>query len=180
MNTSELRYYVDSDPFLRNKVSVGARDTLPFDFERPHGFIINSDPTGKDGKHWLAIFAPSSNATIEYFDSYGNRPLEQDVEPWLLKHGRKTIFTGVILQDRKTTVCGYWALLFQRLRFRGESYNSILDRMERYHCSPDCNVYELISKVYQIPKQQDLDPCSDCQTCVTRNDCCSRGNFPSD
>ena len=38
----------------------------------PRCCIINTDPIGKPGQHWVAFYR--ENSGLEFFDSYGNSP----------------------------------------------------------------------------------------------------------
>ena len=104
---------------------------------KPHSrvaFIINSDPSTKEGKHWQAIYIDARNGSessnsIEWYDSFG-LPMPKD-----LLHDIKLIIkclkpanllkfkeNRVIQQSDKSTNCGYLAMNFLINRFRNKSF----------------------------------------------------------
>jgi len=97
------------------------------------GFILNLDPADKAGSHWVAIFIDarsSGSKSIEYFDSFG-RVIPDDILKDLkllvemLQPGTllKLKSNHVVMQDDKSSNCGYFAMRFLIDRFRGVPFS---------------------------------------------------------
>ena len=91
---ADLRQLTRTDPILRCVlVGVFPENFLPSKPTKTHraGYIVNIDPQGEPGKHWLALWM--DGVTCEMFDSYG---LLLDVEgvphvlAWIEKHWSHT------------------------------------------------------------------------------------------
>jgi len=52
-------------------------DTIPKINNFPSSFIVNTQPSGKGGEHWVAIYI-NNERKGEYFDSYGFKPLNKE------------------------------------------------------------------------------------------------------
>ena len=89
--------------------------------------IVNMDPRGEPGKHWLAVWTDPGRG-CEVFDSYG-LPLLTYPTPgmhkWLAQW--PTVYrSGVTLQALQSQTCGHYALLFLKARVRGVSFEEFL------------------------------------------------------
>jgi hypothetical protein len=102
---------------------------LPSDFnkflpkrlnEDKFGFIMNTDPSNKEGKHWVAILIDlDEDLSLEYFDSFGKDPDKK-----FMKEIKKLIdkikpnsylkfkINKVQVQDNKSQNCGFFAMKF--------------------------------------------------------------------
>jgi hypothetical protein len=93
----------------------------------PACFVINTDPSGKPGSHWVAIYI-DTNKRGEYFDSYGRPPeilalirfLNANSKCW--EHNEKRV-QGVF-----SSVCGHYSIYFILQRSSGTPMHSILDK----------------------------------------------------
>lgn len=85
-------------------------------YKRPWGMIFNIDPQSKSGKHWIALYAPSSkNNRIEIMDSYGSNNLKTIYAH--LPHVQDILsFVNILqmprLQQMDSFVCGHYCLAF--------------------------------------------------------------------
>ncbi len=126
------------------------------------GFIINTDPSDKEGLHWQAVYidardGPESSNSIEWYDSFA-RPMPSDV-----LHDIKLILkclkpstvlklkeNKVIMQDDNTSNCGYFACKFLIDRFRGKSFSDATgynDKIKINHINSDEKEIERLKKL---------------------------------
>ena len=71
MNTYQIVRALELDPVAKKKFcGVFPSDQLPKVIERfPCGFVANTDPRDKPGKHWVAFYF-SSEQKGQFFNSY--------------------------------------------------------------------------------------------------------------
>jgi hypothetical protein len=114
-------------------VGVYSRDELPsliLPHDRPSSMVINTDPSTKEGEHWVAMFIdPRKSAmTAEYFDSLGHDPspaMNQSITLMLksnfanLDTMLKFKINSVKTQNASTPNCGFFALRFITQRSNG-------------------------------------------------------------
>ena len=99
---------------------VFASDTLPDTFRPGESLIVNYDPLGRPGSHWVAMkHAPSGEGL--YFDSFGQPPDSEDIilhdqthlGAWLCHHTSKPMrWNHDDLQAPSSKTCGDWAATF--------------------------------------------------------------------
>ena len=131
-----LRHLAQDDPIL-NEVFEGVfpSDRLPSPkYQGTAAYIVNTDPLGEPGRHWLAIW--TENGSCEVMDSYG-LPItlygSKDLIRWL-RDGFGTILTNTrILQTFNSMACGHYALLYLKDRCRGQSMEDFLERFSSDH-----------------------------------------------
>jgi hypothetical protein len=80
-------------------------------------FILNTEPCGQAGEHWLAFFCNHYADTLEYFDSYG-----MAIETYTVVHeclrscGLASLCTPAssvgCLQSDVSSVCGHYCIAF--------------------------------------------------------------------
>lgn len=90
-------------------------------------FVSNTDPLGKPGSHWLAFFYYASYRVLQYFDSYG-QPLHTYNDVARYYCGRNLAIHQVNfdkLQSFLSTACGYYCVLFLRLRTAYDASSSV-------------------------------------------------------
>jgi hypothetical protein len=128
MNTLELIEALTKYPFTRRIFcGVFSIDLLPQKrFSRPCCFIINTDPSNKAGNHWFSIFLPKFGP-IEYFDSFGIQPINQEVYEFIKLNGGKWIFNNFQIQSNSTATCGKFCILFILYRARGMKFRKFLE-----------------------------------------------------
>ena len=75
MNTEQIRLIIERDHTTTKKFEgVFAEDLLPRSMNiYPCGYIVNTDPSSKPGKHWVAFYFTRPEQG-EFFDSYGHPP----------------------------------------------------------------------------------------------------------
>ena len=89
-------------------------------------YIVNTDPAGKPGEHWLAIW--TRNRVCEVFDSYG-LPLSTYKNPQLqawFKQWNEVITSDMTILAMDSQTCGNYALIFLKAKARGSSFQEFL------------------------------------------------------
>lgn len=93
------------------------------------GFIFNTDPSDKPGKHWIAVAYSADHKELDYYNSLGEGPTDQFLDeikpvidalrlPYYLKFKINTI-----PRQGASFNCGYHALLFlYKILVEGMSY----------------------------------------------------------
>ena len=139
LSTSQLKkllHIYSSTKYLKS-VDVCAINELPHAqtlIHRPAGFIVNSDPNFKPGRHWMVIFLPGSEAgkpskQTEFFDPCGLPPstygkqlvkfLEDNSElPY--------VFNSLPVQPEWSTLCGLYSCYYILKRLNGKSGPDII------------------------------------------------------
>lgn len=92
------------------------------------GCVINTDVYDGDGKHWMALFADASTATVEFFNSSGNAPGPEWIN-WLVKTKSQMELTGSraasiirvtsIRHQKSKSECGVYSLFYIWARLNG-------------------------------------------------------------
>lgn len=112
-----------------------ANDEIPtkiLPFIKPQSriaFIINTDNSNGPGKHWVSVFAdgrPNGSHSIEYFDSFAEEPsdevndnIKQIAEKLDSDEYLKYKINKIVVQDDRTSNCGWFACKFIMDRMRG-------------------------------------------------------------
>lgn len=128
LSDAVLNYLAQDDHELRPYFrGVFAADQLPpVSKTRVNAYIVNTDPAGQPGQHWLALW--TDHKTCEVFDSYGlplstyqNPTLQAWFNQW--KDIRRSEQT---LQALDSFTCGHYALFFLKARARHTSFRDFL------------------------------------------------------
>lgn len=112
MNTATINGLLNHNPITRRYYrGCYAVDQIPpiKDEEFPQAMVVNEDPQGKPGSHWVGIFVKSKHE-VYYFDSFARKP-----KPQILKYLEQ--FPNVEInkysyQSHFTDVCGHYVLFF--------------------------------------------------------------------
>ena len=108
MDTLELHNYLNC--FLKTFQVVPSDKLVKSEY--PLYIIVNSDPSLKPGKHWLAFYQASQESPLVFFDSYG-----KGYEFWSPHFKNFVGQTPIVentrrLQSFNTNVCGAYCLYF--------------------------------------------------------------------
>ena len=130
METSDLSYLLASDKFTKWMVcdvydGVHAADQLHLLTLRPAVIVINTDPSWKPGRHWVAVYVPK-HGPWEYFDSYGEPPTSPFIQEWIDQ--RPYIYNNQPLQSPVSDACGHYCIYYIVHRARGQTMDAILSR----------------------------------------------------
>ena len=98
------------------------------DAKYPFGFVVNTDPMSKPGRHWQAIWCPNKN-NIEYFDSFGDMP-HKNLNNFLKKF-KKITKTHKKLQDKYEISCGPYVIYFLIKRGMGTPFHNIINSLSK-------------------------------------------------
>ena len=153
MNTRQLEDLLRNNPITRSKFcGVYAENTLPRHLESyPCGVIVNTDPKGQPGQHWVAFYLTSPQEG-EFFDSYGHTPqfysrhyvefLNRNVQDWTSNPKG--------LQSTFTAVCGEYCIFYLLHRARGVNMNTIVNV---FHSNKEYNDHLVYRFVIQLMRQ---------------------------
>ena len=129
MNTLELQQLLKSNPVTKHHVDrVCALDQLPEKIQhRPKLYIVNSQESGRPGKHWLALYFPKWGPA-EFFDSLGHGPryYHRRLERFLKKRGGYYIRNRRRYQQAGTRTCGAFCYYYVHQRCEGRPMKEIL------------------------------------------------------
>jgi len=146
MNTNQLQCAISCDVYMKNNVlGVFAADKIPKTLRNQSGFITNTDPHQKPGKHWLAFFY--DNEVLECFDSYGLSPehYSQSFKSLTTNFSKLKVNTKRI-QSRDTAVCGQYCLFYLMCKTRGYTMEQVVDIFNNNYRLNDQFVYNFIDK----------------------------------
>lgn len=81
-------------------------------------YIINTEPSFMEGRHWVALSCMDNCSTVDYFDSYGKEPFPE-LDKHLKKLKIKVRYNACVLQSEQSDVCGDYCILFCYFLSRG-------------------------------------------------------------
>lgn len=116
-------------------IPVIASDEIPSLYSLVDGatkdfaFIMNLDPSTKQGSHWVAVYISRPDASIEYYDSLVHAPSKRflkDIKP-LIERMKDTVYYKLKVnlvkdQSDSSSNCGYFAIAFLDKRLHGSKF----------------------------------------------------------
>ena len=131
LTTSQLNQLAWHHPTL----SVSFYGTVPCDglpsnpdTTRPQGYIVNTDPAGQPGQHWLGVWTEGN--ACEVFDSFAldlqTYRTTAPLQTWLRRHYKYVTKNGQSVQSLHNQSCGGHALMFLVAKSQGQSLSSFL------------------------------------------------------
>ena len=128
LSDTVLNYLAREDPELKQVFrGVFPADKLPsVPKGRTNAYIVNTDPAGEPGEHWLAIW--TRIGVCEVFDSYG-LPLYSYKYPTLqawFKQWKEVITRDQTLQAIDSYTCGHYALWFLKAKAQHSYFQDFL------------------------------------------------------
>src|SRR5882757_3574279 len=89
--------------------------------------IVNNEPTGEDGEHWVAMYIKRAGAEVEFFCSYG-KPISY--YSYHFTSFARRLRCSVLENERRcqgseSSTCGQFAVFFLYKRLRGCPLSSI-------------------------------------------------------
>jgi len=150
MDTIQINHVMQKYKFTKNQFcGVIPIDKLPLKkVSRPCSFIINSDKSTLPGKHWFAIYLPKKG-NIEYFDSFGLKPLNQEVYEFFKKNGN-WIYNKIQLQSNTSKSCGKFTALYIAYRSKGLTYKDFISIFSKDKYYNEKLIKILFKKLYYI------------------------------
>ena len=120
-------------PFFYGTVPCDGLPERP-DTSRSMGYIVNTDPSGQPGRHWLGVWTNDKNA-CEVFDSFA-LPLETygtttPLKRWLTRHFKYVTSNGQSVQSLHNQSCGGHALMFLVAKSQGQSMSRFQNTWSR-------------------------------------------------
>lgn len=123
------------------------------------GCVINTDVYDGPGKHWMALFADASTATVEFFNSSGNAPGPEWIN-WLVKTKSQmeagaaggggptpTIIRVTSIRHQKSkSECGVYSLFYIWARLNGVPASYFSQRPV-----PDQYMFEFRQHIFDDP-----------------------------
>ena len=146
LSTDEIYKILKNDEFANeNFKKVVPFDCLPSRPDYPSSFVVNTDPKGQKGEHWLAIYYDKSGECT-FFDSFGNGPNFFGLEKYINRTSTKCDFNKMQIQSIFSNTCGYYCIYFLLLKSRGFSLKQIQNLFSKTNFN--MNDY-LISNIYK-------------------------------
>ena len=82
----------------------------PFPTSFPKSMIINTQPSGHPGEHWVALVLTETNCY--YFDSFGLPTAPLNIHMYLQPHYKQIIYLDYRIQDSSSNYCGAYCVSF--------------------------------------------------------------------
>ena len=124
-------------------------------------YIVNTDPAGEPGQHWLAIW--TENNVCEVLDSYG-LPLtsykNEDLQAWW-SQWKFLVTSDQTLQALDSQTCGHYALMFLKAKAQGASFQDFLAQWSQNYVLNDARVAQQLFRLIQHKDELD-QPCVQC------------------
>lgn len=151
MQTGDIERTLSKDTRTRGSFrGVFPSDKLP---SNPNygTYVINFDPSGDPGTHWVAVNIHKSRNKAEYFDSYGFPPFVQDIitflQPFTVKSNR------IRLQNFESDLCGEYCCLYALFKCT----KGVISQFTSLFPNPelnDCEVVRLFSEEFGSARRQ--------------------------
>lgn len=148
MNTLEINKVLATNT-VTSQAYIGCfpADQIPTSAHRyPHCMVVNMDPSGFRGSHWVSLYSPSPNQ-MEYYDPLGIWP---PPSPYLTKHlsGYAHLkYNTLPLQSSHSRACGRHAIFFLYSRCSDVPFEKIVNLLQSAKTSPDIIVNQFIRNV---------------------------------
>ena len=131
LTTSQLnqlaRHHPTLAPHYYGAVPCDGLPEHPMELQQPKGYIVNTDPTGEPGQHWIGAWTDGN--TCEVFDSFAlDLPLYQTAQPfqdWLNRHFKYITHNGQSVQSLHNQSCGEHALMFLVTKSQGKTMSEL-------------------------------------------------------
>jgi len=176
LNNVQLDHLATADAILKSYFyGTVACDRLPRRpiKKEPRGYIMNTDPHDRPGRHWLALWTRSGNV-CDVMDSYAllleSYETQEPLQDWLKSQWKYVIYNEESLQSIYSKRCGNYALFYLKDRARGQSMNDFLRRFSKHdYVDNDHKVGQMLEKliekelewdkVYKVKHHQDTSRC---------------------
>ena len=127
MNNWEISKTMRHYPSTKNRfIGVFPADKIPkniLQYSLPCCFIANTDPSWLSGTHWVSVFV-DKNGNIEYFDSYGRRPMSPQMKTFC---GKVYQYNPCMIQSLFSTSCGQFCIFYLVHRCKGVSLQKVMN-----------------------------------------------------
>lgn len=145
LNNIQISKILEKDTYTKNIfLGVFSIDSLPVPLY-PSCFVINTATSYEEGEHWLAIYY-GKNRTATFFDSYGNHPEKFCLEHYMDRTAIKWNFNKKQLQSFESNICGYYCVLFLKMKSRSVELDEFLNLFTNDSKKNDMIIKNLILK----------------------------------
>ena len=139
-------------------------DMLKFIEEKPKLIICNTDPSYKDGKHWILMYFNELDE-VDFFDSLGKKPSYYGDEflNFMTKFASVCFFTPFRIQPVNSNLCGQYCCYFAHKRCQGFKMKYILNNF------PSAQIVKLFSQIYlkkYVENNKKNNKNNKCQNCI--------------
>lgn len=137
MNTLQLEHFLKDNRYTKPYfIGVYPADQLPQKLpnDKTTAFVMNTDPSGRSGRHWLAVIV--SRRAIEVFDTGGENSIKLNkyLKKFIHKNPRpRLLYNKYPVQGPSSDVCGEYAALFLLSRMQKISYKRFLSEFSASH-----------------------------------------------
>lgn len=148
LTTLNLDILAFTNQHLQNRyLGAFACDTLPHPstVKPGYGLIVNSDPAGTWGTHWLGIYL-NTRGQCEFFNSFGLGPTNRYIINFLNYFSKPFIYNNVCLQSFDAQTCGMYVIYFLFKRTRGESFKKIITSLQK-SCKSNDDIVKKLTKI---------------------------------
>ena len=146
LNTNEIYKILFKDEFAKKDFKkVVPFDCLPNHPDYPSSFVVNTDPRGQKGEHWLALYY-DEKGVCTFFDSFGNNPNYFGLDKYIQRTSTKYEYNNMQIQSLFSNTCGYYCIYFILLKSRGYNLIDIQNLFSKTNFN--MNDY-LITKIYK-------------------------------
>ena len=151
MNTIEIikslsKFYLTK----KNFIGVYPIDLIPKKkIKKPFSLICNTDDSTKPGSHWIALYAPKYG-NIEYFDSFGFKPMNEEIIVFINLNGIKYRYNKKQIQSNKSITCGKFCVLFIYFRSKNITFDKFLNLFSSNKLYNEKLLKKLFSKIVNI------------------------------
>lgn len=175
MNTLEINDTLLNNKFLSSSfIGVFPCDYLTFKVNKyPCSLVVNTDPSYKEGEHWVCFYI-DKNKTIEYFDSYGVPPLNDEILNFYKENGNGHVYNNKQLQGLSSRACGHYCVLYLISRGNNMNKDRIVNTLYSKHAGTnDQDVMSFVNKYLKV-KNSFLQSGKGliCQCCKSCSDMC--------
>ncbi len=126
MTTNDIYRAINKDIFCKSSfLGVFPRDRLLTIYRFPCSVILNTEPSYKEGEHWLAMYF-TDKRQCEFFDSYGNAPTTYGLEKYIKLASSEWNYNKQRIQGDSSASCGYYCIYFLLLKSRHFSLNDVV------------------------------------------------------
>lgn len=149
MNTKQIFYALQKNsvtsPFFDGVYSL---DNLEHIIVRPQMIVVNTAPSDSKVGHWLVFFCQGSQ--MDLFDSFGCDEYSSEITNFIYRFSENVNMSNVLLQHKKSNICGILCLYFAYYRCLGYSFKTVIDKMQSIE-----NVLKFVAKTFVVCERND-------------------------
>ena len=152
MNAGQISKILRIDPYTsKSFCGVFAADQVPVNeiISVPYSMVINSDPSGQPGQHWMAVYVNSTRNGV-FFDSYGRKPCQNIFIKFLkINCGNDWVYNDTVLQNPFLSTCGQFCVYFLVFMSRGSNLGDIVASFQGF-IDNDQAVVDFVNENFEL------------------------------